>query len=74
MTSKQTTDIVEALRRAVTDSGQSLYGVAKGSGVDYSVLLRFMARERGMTLHTAAKLAAYLGLELRPMRRRAGKG
>jgi hypothetical protein len=58
------TNMVEQLRKAVADSGQSLYAVAKGSGVDYSVLLRFMAAERGMTLDTAAKLAGYLGLEL----------
>ena len=61
--------MTEQLRRAVADSVETRYRVAKDSGVDYSVLLRFMARERGITLDTAAKLAQYLGLELRPARK-----
>lgn len=61
--------MIKQLKQAVKDSGQTLYRVAKDSGVDYSVLLRFMAGERGMNLDTAAKLVDYLGLELR----KAGK-
>ncbi len=61
-------DIGETLKRAVRNSGQTRYGVAKGSGIDYSVLLRFMAGEREVRLATASRLANYLGLELRPSR------
>ena len=61
--------MTDQLKQAVADSGETLYRVAKDSGVDYSVLLRFMADERGISLETAGKLAAYLGLELRPARK-----
>ena len=61
--------VTDQLKQAVTDSGETLYGVAKGSGAEYSALLRFMAGERGIRLDTADKLAAYLGLELRPARK-----
>ncbi len=64
--------MTDQLKRAVADSGQTLYRVAKGSGVDYSALLRFVSGERGLTLESADKVAAYLGLELRPKRRRKG--
>ena len=60
-------NVKELLRKAVRDSGQSLYAVAKGSGVNYAVLFRFMADQRGMNLDTAARLIDYLGLELRPI-------
>ena len=56
--------MVEQLRQAMADSGETLYAIAKGSGVDYSALLRFRAGERGLTLDTAAKVAEYLGLKL----------
>lgn len=61
--------MTDQLKQAVADSGQTLYRVAKDSGVDYSVLIRFMAGERSIGLETAGKLAAYLGLELRPVRK-----
>lgn len=60
-------NVSEQLHKAVHDSGQSLYAVAKGSGVSYAVLFRFMAGQRGMNLDTAARLIDYLGLELRPI-------
>lgn len=60
---------VEQLREAVRQSGQSLYAVAKGSGVDYAVLSRFMHGERGLNLDTAARLMEHLGLELRPVKK-----
>lgn len=67
---KKNHDITEQLRKAVKESGETVYRVAKNSGVDYSVLLRFMAKERGVSLMTAAKLAEGLGLELRPKGKR----
>jgi len=60
---------VEQLREAVRQSGQTMYAVAKGSGVDYAVLSRFMADQRGLNLDTAARLMDYLGLELRPVKK-----
>jgi plasmid maintenance system antidote protein VapI len=66
MARKKTNNMVAVLRDAMVRHEQSLYGIAKSSGVEYSALLRFRAGERGLTLETAAKLADYLGLELRP--------
>jgi len=67
---RKATNIMDQLRQAMADSGQSLYAIAKGSGVDYASVQRFKTRERGLTLESAGKLIAYLGLELKP--RKAG--
>lgn len=65
----RTMDLETALRQAIKDSGLTRYAVAKGADVDTSQLLRFMAKERSLTLPAASKLAAFLGLELRPVRK-----
>jgi hypothetical protein len=56
------------LQAAIGATGQSLYAVAQASGVASPVLQRFVNGERGITLETAGKLAAYLGLALMPER------
>ena len=66
-------ELVKALKKGVRDSGETLYAVAKGSGIDYSVLLRFMADERDILFGTASRLADHLGLELRSKRRSGRK-
>ncbi len=63
MTPKRTT-IVDQLRRAMADCGRSEYAVAKGSGVSQSVVNRFVHGERGISFETAAKLCAFLELDL----------
>jgi plasmid maintenance system antidote protein VapI len=55
---------VDDLRNAILTSGQTEYRVAKESGVAQPILNRFLRRERGISLATAAKLAAYLRLRL----------
>ena len=63
----------EQLRQAVADSGLTLYVVAKGAGIAYPVLYRFISRERDLTLETATKLADYFGMRLtRPRRPKKG--
>jgi len=54
------------LQAAIAATGQSLYAIAQGSGIAAPVLQRFVNGERGITLDTAGKLAAYLGLGLYP--------
>lgn len=57
------------LRKAVQDSELTLYAIAKGSGIAYSVLYRFVSGERDLTLETATKLADFFGMRLtRPKR------
>ena len=60
--------IVEQLRQAIAESGQTEYAIAKGSGVSQSVVNRFAHGERGISFETAAKLCAYLELDLHPRR------
>jgi transcriptional regulator with XRE-family HTH domain len=57
-------NIVDQLRRAMRDSGESEYAIAKASGVSQSVVNRFVSGERGISLETAAKLCAYLRVDL----------
>jgi hypothetical protein len=54
----------ESLRRAVLDSGRTLYRVAKDSGVPYATLHRFITGGRGVSVQTLDRLCAYMGLRL----------
>ena len=60
--------IDEQLKKAIKSSGQSLYQIAKGSDVGLPILFRFTKGQRTIRITTAAKIAAYLRLELRPRR------
>lgn len=62
----------ETLKAAIRKSGLTHYAIGKQAGVDPSVIDRFMAdrdaagRGGDMRLSTASKIAAAMGLELRP--------
>lgn len=60
--------VSEDLRTALNNSGQTRYAVSMATGIPQSVLSRFV---HGYTLRgeNTDKLAAHLGLELRPVRR-----
>ena len=61
--SKPTID--EQLRQVVLDSGFTVYGVAKESGVGQPVVSRLLSREHAnIRLASAARIAAFLELEL----------
>jgi transcriptional regulator with XRE-family HTH domain len=57
-------NIVDQLRRAMRESGETEYAIAKASVVSQSVVNRFVSGERGISLETAAKLCEYLEIEL----------
>ncbi len=59
----------DQIRRAIRDSGLSLYAVARDAGVTVSPVQRFMDGQHGMTVDTAEKIAPVVGLELRVTRR-----
>jgi plasmid maintenance system antidote protein VapI len=59
------TTMTEDLKNAIAASGKSVASIARGAGIAQPVLNRFVQGKRGLTLSTAEKLAAYLGLELR---------
>jgi hypothetical protein len=54
----------EQLREAIQDSGETLYAIAKATGVHYGVIHRFVIGQRDMYLQTASKLVDHLGLKL----------
>lgn len=56
--------VLDALRRAVENSNESRYRIAKGSGINASQLARLVSGERGLRIETAERLADYLGLQL----------
>ncbi len=62
--------LTRQLQAAIAATGQSLYSIAQASGIAAPVLQRFVNGERGITLETAGKIAAYLGLELMPESRK----
>ena len=60
-----TTDLAAELLAVFGKSGLSRFELARRSGVSYSVVHRFMAVERDITLGTASRLCDVLGVELR---------
>lgn len=54
----------ETIKRAIADSGETLYRIAKEAGVSYSVVHGFVNGSRSLTLPIAEKLCRYLGLTL----------
>ncbi len=63
-TKRRADTVSEALRRAIRDSGLSLYRVSKDTGVPYAVVHRFVAHGRPVALRTFDKLCAYMGMRL----------
>ncbi len=56
--------LADELRRAIRESGLSFNALATDTGVDKTIVGRFMAQKRTMTVETAGKLAKALGLRL----------
>ena len=56
----------ETLRAAVILDARPVHRIARTANVPPSILSRFMARERGMTIRSFDRVAAAVGLELRP--------
>lgn len=66
---KSSLNLVEELRQAIRNCGETEYRVAKESEVPQPVVSRFMRGQRCISLETAGKLCQYLGLHLAPIRR-----
>lgn len=62
-------DVADALRTAILASGQSANEIAKETGVAQPLISRFL-RGKDMGIMRAAKIAAYLGLELKNPKKR----
>ena len=61
-------DIAAQLYAAIESDGRTYYALAQAAGIKPEILYRFRDHERDLTLATAAKIAAALGLELRKAR------
>ena len=64
----QPSGLVDQLREAMINSGETQYRIAKDSGVPQPVVNRFLNGERGISFETAGKLCAYLRLRLARIR------
>lgn len=53
------------LLKAIDESGQSLYSIAKATGMQKTALGRFVAGKQSLRLDIADRLAAHFGLILR---------
>ena len=64
--------INDTLKQAVIESGISHYQLAKETGIDRRAIGRFIHGGRGSNIgiNSAAILAEYFGLELRPKAKR----
>lgn len=60
-----------AVRDAIRRDARSISRIARDAGVSQSVVSRFVAGQRGVTVTTVDRLIGTLGLELRPSRRSA---
>lgn len=63
-------DFATILRTAIEKSGKTYYALSKEAGIPLTTMRQFVLRENSMALDNAQKLAAALGLELRPVRGR----
>lgn len=57
-------ELADQLRKAILDSGHSANHIAKETGVDQTLISRFL-RGKDMGIMRASKIAAFLGLELK---------
>jgi plasmid maintenance system antidote protein VapI len=62
------------IREACRKSSESLYALAKESGVDQGQLRRFVAGEQSIGIATAEKIGRVLGMELKAPKARRKKG
>ena len=67
-------DLEQKLRDEAGRSGLSVLALAKRAGLGYATIHGFIMGDRSISIGSAAKLAAALGLELRPVRRGKRKG
>ncbi len=68
--------ILDTIKQAILDNGQSRYAIARESGLSEAALSRLMSGKRGLSIDATEKLADTLDLDIiiRPRKgRRQGK-
>ena len=63
-------NITDVLKKAIRNSGQSLYAICNATGFNEDSLSRFMRGEQSLRLDKADELVAYFGIECRQRRRK----
>lgn len=71
MTAKQTASPSEAMRLAILEDGRPLRQIAREAELPSSTVIRFVNRRRGLSSRSMDRVAAIIGVELRPVRRSA---
>jgi hypothetical protein len=66
--------IEQALRKAIQARNESRYRTAKGAGMNYAALCRFLDESADIRLSSVEGLASHLELELVPMKRESKRG
>lgn len=61
----------EAMRAAILLDGRPLRQIAREASLPSSTIIRFMNRQRGLSSRSLDRVAAIIGVELRPVRRAA---
>ena len=69
MTKRQPKKLSDQLREAIRNAGCSRYEICRQTGIDQSVLSKFMSGERGVSLATADLLCDFLEVGLTKQRR-----
>lgn len=64
MPKKKTDTLADQLRAAIEESGLTAYRIGIETGLPAPTISRFLNNERDLTLGTADRIAAYLGLRL----------
>lgn len=64
-------NVSDAIRKAIRDSGRSLYDLAKTTDIDAGRLSRFMRKERTLGSDAIDVLCQELGLNLTPKKSRS---
>ncbi len=68
---KKQSDWEELFRDAIRDADCPLMEITRQTGIDHSQLSRFMRGERGLSITTAERVAAVVGLELKRFKSKA---
>lgn len=64
MAKRQPKKLSDQLREAIRNAGCSRYFICQQTGIDQSVLSKFMSGERGVSLATADLLCQFLKVDL----------
>ncbi len=64
MAKRRSIKLSDAVRKAIDESGESRYAIAKATGIDESALAKFYNGHRGITTDTLDRLGDYLGLRI----------